>query len=211
LQFSFGSNTGVINRLHFTYSGGAPSSSQCSTIAAAIVLSAKTHTQTLTAVDRSLNNAVVTDLTSPSAGQGAGGVPWTGTFSPLALAAGTAMLFTGTIGRRYRGGKPRTYSWMGTAADLDPVSGEWRASESAAFLSAWTGFISGCTAITVGATSIVGPASVSYYEGFTNVAYGTPTKYRRVPTLRSAPVIDPILTYSMNPKPTNQRRRNRGL
>jgi len=155
-----------------------------------------------------LNEIVITDLTTPSSGQGthSGATPGTrvGSFLP----AGCATLLNFAIARRYRGGKPRLYLPYGTASDLT-TSSAWSTGYQAGITASWTTWQSDTLAAAPSGTTITSQVNVSYYEGFTNEAYGTPTKYRRVPTLRvGGPLIDSITGYSTNGRPASQRRRN---
>jgi hypothetical protein len=112
------------------------------------------------------------------------------------------------INRRYRGGRPRGYWPLGSQSDWANNQG-WGSS----FLSAAGGglgaFVTGIVGLSAGSTTLLDHVNISYYNGFTNVSYGTPTKYRRVPTPRTVPVIDSISSIVLSSKFGSVRRRIR--
>jgi hypothetical protein len=149
----------------------------------------------------------VTDLASTSGAFGVDTTNVNGTEAGSALPAGTAYLINFKIARKYRGGKPRCYLPLGVAADL-ATRANWLSTNITNTTTHFTAFIAGFVGQVAGTTTISGHVNVSYYSGFTNVAYGSPTKYRRVPTLRATPLVDAITSYAVQPSPASQRRRN---
>jgi hypothetical protein len=201
------SDPGAMTVHYFRYTGGPPNAGNCSTMAASAVSNAHDAFNGLMPGALGMSHALVTDLTSDTSAQGEGGTPWAGTDGGGLLAPGTAVLVNHSIGRRYRGGKPRTYlpsvtsgvvgsDGLFTTTFVDNISTAW-----GSFVAAMLTDGAGCAL-----TAIV---NVSYFKGFTNVPYGDPTKYRRVPTPRASPVIDVITAHTVSRIVASQRRRNR--
>jgi hypothetical protein len=193
---------------HYKYTGGPPSAADCNLMAANFVSNASSAFQTLCATTIGVHAATVTDLTSGSHAQGAGGTPWVGTSGTGPLAPGSAVVCQHLIDRRYRGGKPRSYFPLGIHTDL-ASTGLW----AAAFitnvdtqLGIW---ISGALASGVGCT-IANLVNVSYY-GPPNIVITNPVTHRvrNASTPRVPPIVD-VIRGSIAKLPVgSQRRRNR--
>lgn len=208
LLWGIGSDVNALTRLHWTYSGSAPAAADCIYFATQIDSVAAAQFASLLHPANEVRGCIVRDLSSTSGKEGDYFAATPGTRSGGALSAGTAFLLDLQIGRRYRGGKPRAYLPFGTSTDLLSPSA-WQSSFVTGVTSAWNTFVSTCGSLTHGSTTLTGLCSVSYYQGFTNVPYGNPTKYRRVPTVRpGGPVVDAIIGTSASTKPSSQRRRN---
>lgn len=154
-----------------------------------------------------LTEVVCTDLSSSSGFQGVNTTPQTGTRGGVLLPGGTCVLINYHMTRRYRGGKPRNYLPYLDASDLNGAQ-VWNSTPLGLLLAAWVAFIGDVEGTTYSTATIGGQCNVSYYAGFTNVPYGSPTKYRRTPTVRVTPVVDAVVATSANPAPASQRRRN---
>lgn len=197
----------ALTRLFLRYAGGPPSSAQCATMGASIVAGGSTAFSSLTVTTVGMSSCEVTDLTSPTSGQGAGGAQWSGADATNRLSPGACALFSHSIARRYRGGKPRHYLPIGDSSFV-ASTGLWTSSAVTGFNSAWSTWVTAILGSGAGC-SITNLVNVSYYQGFTNVPYGSPTKYRRVPTPRDVPVVDNITATVCKANIGSQRRRNR--
>lgn len=194
--------------LYFTYTGGAPSAANCSSTASGIVSAAETHFQSLTATTVvGMDEAMITDLSSATGGQGTGGTPWVGSRSGSPLPPATAVLVNHQINRRYRGGKPRSYLPLGTSADT-ASTGEWSSGFVSSVDTAWGAFISDVLALSAG-ISFTQFSNVSYYSGFTVVTNPTTGRARNVAKVRTVPIVDHVVSHTTNIKISSQRRRNR--
>lgn len=210
VQLTWGTGNSKVNltNLHFAYTAGPPTAANCATMAASVVSAAATNLTSLMASAASMGEATVTDLATTSGHQGTGGSPFSGSRSGADTAASTCLVMQYDIARRYRGGKPKSFLPLGTATDITTAR-QWVSSFTSAALTGWNNFITAVVAAGAGCT-ITNQVNVSYFSGFTNVPYGSPTKYRRVPTLRSGgPVTDAIISTVASPIPGSQRRRNR--
>lgn len=207
LIWDVGSDLNVQCVTHWEYSGGPPTGADCTTLAGLIRSSMNTNGTTLLNNSFFFSGVDVLDLNSSSGASGIHISNFAGTRSGVDLTGGTAVLVNHAISRRYRGGKPKSFLPWGVAGDLlTPQT--WTTGLVSAADTAWANFVTGVIGSVGGSTTIASHVNVSYFQGFTNVPYGSPTKYRRVPTLRSGgPVVDVITSSSINNRPSSQRRR----
>jgi len=193
---------------HWRYTGSQPSASDDVAIAAEIVAEGDSAFGGLCNAHVGMNTCTVTDLTSDTAPEGTGGTPWLGTRTGGQLSPGTAVVVRHAIGRRYRGGHPRSYLPLGTSTDLQ-TSGLWTTAFQSAVDSAWGTFnsvvVGAINSITAGAELV----NVSYYKGFTVVTSPTTGRARNVPTVRATPVVDTVTGHTVALNIGSQRRRNR--
>ena len=103
----------------------------------------------------------------------------------------TSVLVNYHIGRRYRGGKPRVYLPLGGGNSLSD-GGHWQDVFVSQVQSQFTSFVNGVTSGAAGTIATDGLYNVSYYSG---------------KELRPTPVIDQVLSWSVNKIPGSQRRR----
>lgn len=209
LRWILGTTDHAQTRLWVACSGTPLSSGAVSTWASAISSAAVSDLVPYLNDSNSLDEIEITDMSSALGVRVVLPVGHAGVVTSSPLPAGVAVNVQYQISRRYRGGKPRSYLPLFSAADLLNPN-EWSPTSRSNLVSAYGAFLAHVISdapASVGASHL---ANVSYYEGFTNEAYGTPVKYRRVPTLRAAgPVVDPILSWTIDSRPSSQRRRNR--
>lgn len=206
-QFSVGADALVQSRMHFAYTGTAPTSATCATIATDIYGEAVTDLLPLLAEENDLTGVTVTDLTTPSSGFGEHIASNAGTRGSFPLPAEVAVLMNIAIGRRYRGGKPRVYWPFGINTDVLTPSA-WSTAALADFLSGIATYIDFIIALSVSGTAFGSLVNISYYEGFTSVTNPITGRTRDVPKVRSVAIAPDVFTgISINPKPGSQRRR----
>src|SRR5215469_2928976 len=109
LTWTVGSDTDVVCRAYYQYSGAAPTSAQLATLAGHLESNYATNLAPLADVDTTLTNTELIDLTSPTSGVGNFASSVVGTRSGGILSAQAAAMLNFKIARRYRGGKPRVY------------------------------------------------------------------------------------------------------
>jgi hypothetical protein len=113
------------------------------------------------------------------------------------------------IGRRYRGGKPRSYFPWGTVADL-----QGRQNWTAGFLTNVNTNLATAFAAMIGAnagsTVVTAHVNVSYYLGSKVVIDPITGRAHNVSIARDVPVVDTIDSFKTSPTVASQRRRNRG-
>lgn len=201
-------DTDVLVIWHWAYTGGPPTDTDCANLADDIAGYYATDMLGLLNGNITFTGIDVTDLSGPSAGFGTVTVSHAGTRSGGDLAAGTAMLVSMPIARRYRGGKPRSYWPWGVSGDLVDQN-TWDStiiSAAESLLATYTGQFPGTSQ---GSTVLSDHVSVSYYEGFTSVLNPITGRTRDVPKVRTGAIpVDPILAYTPSVKVSSQRRRN---
>jgi hypothetical protein len=208
LKQSYQSDLDVLSRYYMAFSGASPTVAGLTAMATTLSTNWGTVWAGYAGVEVFLNEVIVTDLTSATSAQGLYTANVEGTRTGGPLAAATASMMNFTVARRYRGGKPRVYLPYGTATDLATASA-WTSGFVTGMNSSWTTWITDTIAAAPSGTTISGQVNVSYFAGFTNVAYGSPTKYRRVPTPRvGGPLVDIVTGHALNTRPASQRRRN---
>jgi hypothetical protein len=193
------------SRFFLSYTGGAPSAGDLNTLAGDVGSAWGTHIAPRVPNTESLESVTITDLSSDTGAVGVSTTAVAGTNSGFPLIASAAALVNHQVDRRYRGGRPRTYVRAGTQTDTTSRN-EWGETFIGEMLTAWEGFISeilGETGVGITLTNIV---NVSWYKG--NTVFTTPTgRARNIPTLRTTPVVDPIVASSVATKIGSQRRR----
>jgi hypothetical protein len=206
-KFTTGTDIDVLNRIFVEYSGTAPTNTQLNTFCGVMHTAWDTNLRGLTPSSDVLVLKTAVDLSSPTAAIGEDNTTDTGNRTGTALTAAECLVVSHEVQRRYRGGHPRTYWHWGVAADLSntntwsntftgAVAGDWASAIVAVLAGGWSG------------AGTLTHVNVSYYKGFTLVTSPTTGRGRNVPTLRAAPVVDPITSYVIRPYVGSQRRRN---
>jgi hypothetical protein len=150
------------NVLHFLYSGTAPTSAVCSTIAGNIAAEWNTHMGPECPSPTSLTEVTVTDLTSPTSGGGLWVGANTGSRGDDSIPANAAGLVTYPVTTyRYRGGHPRSYLYVGGNADLEGA-GKWSSAFTLEYVTHWQAFLNGCLASGASGTVISELVAVRY-------------------------------------------------
>jgi hypothetical protein len=174
------------NVLHFQYGGTAPSNAACATIAANIATAWDAHVASLCPSPTTLQFVTVTDLTSPTAGEGEAGALHAGTRGDDSIPANAAVLVNYPSELRYKGGHPRTYLYVLGNADLQGAT-NWSTAATAEVQSHWQAFLTACLAAGTGGTTISGFCSVRYRGKFLPNA-GPPHFYLDTPLVNPIPI-----------------------
>lgn len=187
------------NILHFQYSGSAPSDTTCNTIAGEISSLWASHMSAEQPSPVVQNVVEVIDLTSATAGTGANETSNAGTRGDDEIPANAAYLVNYPIGRRYRGGHPRSYLIVGGNADFLDAA-HWSTAFTAEVMTHWSAFLGGIVGYSSGGCTISSMVNVSYYSKEIN-----PTP----PYLRTTPLVDTINLSTMygSQQMASQRRR----
>jgi hypothetical protein len=195
-------------RFHATYSGSAPIAANLTAAAGSVLDVVNTEWMTLCHLSWTSGEVVCTDLTSETSPEGTASSPTAGSLGGGRLVGSTSLVVSRETGRRYRGGHSRVYLPFGDVTKLssdaawDPA---FVATAEGAYIDAEDAFATGAWTGAGAITSVM----ASFYSGFTNVPYGVPTKYRRVPTGRATAVFFPVLNYVGKVAVGSQRRRIR--
>lgn len=177
--------------LHFLYTGGHPSTSDCQGIAATIQAGAVTQFKPLMHPVNKVGLVTVLDIDSNTGSEGTAGTTTAGTKTGNSNPASAAVVMNHSIARRYRGGKPRSYAPFGTDVDQN-TTGTWTTTLVGNANTAWSNFITDCLAATSGSTVVAQYISVSYFSGGSQ---------------RVTPVKDPIVQTLGRIRIGSQRRR----
>jgi hypothetical protein len=207
LPFKLTTDPNALSRFFVQYSGTAPTPIQLQTFCDAVATSEATEFGPLMSGLYTMEPVTAEDLSSPSAAVASGTISNAGSRAGGAIAPGTALMIQFLIARRYRGGKPKIFLPLGVTTDIT-AGGVW----AGAFLtSAGTGWAAFETAIAAAGWTGAGTlqqVNVSYYQGFTVVTNPVTHRSRNVPTLRGAPVVDPVFSIGVEQGLASQRRRN---
>ena len=142
-------------------------------------------------VNWSLVSTTVMDLGPTPDLPGVDAVAVAGTLAGTPITAETCMLITMQIGRRYRGGHPRMYLPLGGAASILDQT-HWTTTFQSTIQTKWAAFYNAVIAGGAGTPTLDYQANVSYYSG---------------KVLRTTPVIDKVLGWTIQQVPGSQRRR----
>lgn len=203
---TFGGNTRVLDHFFLQYSG-ALSIADLTTILNTVSSSWNTNIVGILQNVHTLTGVRGTDLTSATSPQVQIAASRVGTGTGPSTPSGTAMVIRFKVNRRYRGGHPRFYlSGLANGGLATPET--WIAANLATVQTDWSNFISGCIASPPAAVGTLAHVNVSYFQGFTNKTFPS-GRTRPVPNLRpGGPVVDLVVSYSVNPNVASQRRRN---
>lgn len=145
--------------------------------------------------DLVMDSVELTDLSSSSGATYSTVPSFTGTNTGSGISANNAVCVQHTIQRRYRGGHPRTYMMVGAAGDLATASiRDWQPSFLTNIQNGWNSYNALFPYNTAGGTWT--RCSVSYYETIAGVR-----------TVRTTPLVDPILVDIAKSRVCSQRRR----
>lgn len=207
LLWTLGSDTDASTRLYWLYSGTPPTNATCVSLSSNINGIVSTNLAALFPSATVYRGCEVTDLTSSTAGTGITSVTTPGTRSGGILPAGVNMLVNYSLGRRYRGGKPRSYYPFGVSTDVTTEQ-TWTSAFITATTTALTNFNTAMNVLTVTGCSLTRQVNISYYQGFTAVENTVTGRWRNVPKQRTTPLTDSITSFTANQKFGSQRRRN---
>lgn len=208
LLFTIGTKANQGIRYYLAWSGTAPTPEMLDTYGGDIVtaFSGAGRPQSVMNEQNELTGVILEDLTSDEAAVGEVGATVSGSVDSAALSADACVVQSLDISRRYRGGHPRTYWPLGSAADL--VSNQaWSTTAVASFAAAIGAFATATQGITISGTNIGSQLNISYYQGFTPVLNPITGRYRNVPKLRVTPAVDDISSFRIESYVGSQRRR----
>jgi hypothetical protein len=206
IEWTVGTDAAAMDRIFIAYSGGPPTSANCVTLAGLLYIIFAAELAIYTNANNALTGVRVTDLASSTGGQGEHLQTTVGSIGPDDLGANSTALASMRIGRRYRGGKPRSYFPLGGASVMQTPQ-TWTSAFQVNVQAALNAIIADIAVTTAGTTVLTHLVNVSYYHGFTVVTNPITGRARNVPTLRPAPIVDPVLSWVMELKLASQRRR----
>lgn len=202
-----GNDLRAISRVYFQYTGAAPTAAQLNILAGAADTAWTGNMAPIYLAGNTHLGHVIEDLTSATSAVGSSTAATAGTRAGSAMAAGTALVVSFAISRRYRGGHPRMYLAAGGSGDLSTRQ-TWGGAFLAAANAAAQGYLDAIAAAVWAGGGVLGQVNVSYYQGFTPFRYPS-GRYRNIPNLRvGGPIVDAVNSVSASPKVGSQRRRN---
>jgi hypothetical protein len=207
MTYAIGDDNDAMNIMHFLYSGTAPASSDCAALAGVVRAAFNTDLKAYVHAGTTLNQVTMLDLASSTGKSGIDTTAVTGTEGGAGLTASVAALINFGIAQRYRGGKPRIYFPGFTTSDTATL-GHWSPTSVSNLSAAFATFIAAIIGANSGGTTITEHVAVSYYHGYNPPTVAANNRAKNHPALRAGgPVTYQITSWSVNPKPGNQRRR----
>lgn len=208
LAWDVGTDANALTILHWIYAGLPPTGTQVTTWCTNFNALTAAEWPIVLGADTTYLGVAMTDLTSPTSAEGFAGTSVVGTRTGAFLGAGSALLVHYPIGRRYRGGKPRSYLPWGTADDLT-TRNTFGTGSMATFNTTWAAILNAVPAAgPVGTAALVSQVNLSYYGPPNRIITGSTGRVRTVSTVRTTPIVDLISGFSMSAKVASQRRRN---
>jgi hypothetical protein len=210
IKHTLGDDFDVLDRVYLTYAGDPPTNADLNAFCTTAVTTWSNFLAPMAHPNVILTEMLAQDLSSDIGAIGSDAAHVLGTRSGGALPAEVVSLINFQIARRYRGGKPRIYLPYGTDGDvLNPQS--WTSAFVTALTTAWSSFMSTTVASVWSGGGPMTQTSVSYYLGSTELTTGTPPYVRghTIPTKRGTPTTYLVTSFTVNPIPASQRRRER--
>lgn len=208
LEWSDPAEALIVSRFFWKYSGGPPANADALAIATSIYNEAVTEFIPLLNPGLNLIGCRVTDLGSSTGADATYAHTTAGSRGGALVPANVCVLVNHLIGRRYRGGKPRSYLPFGSTSDFAVGNNQaWATSFLTSVQSAYNTWVTAVNTYTSGTTSMVNPCNVSYYEGFTSVQNPVTLRWRNVPKQRAIPLVDTVNSSAFPSRIASQRRR----
>lgn len=192
--------------LYLSYSGTAPSNTDCDNFATAVHNAFQANLAPLMTSNYTQDQVTIEDLSSSTASVGVDSTPILGGLGGLQVAANVATQITFDIARRYRGGKPKVFLPLGTATEMNDAQ-TWGAIYNGLVQAAWAAFIAAVEAAGWSGAGTIAHVAVSYYQGNLPVENPITHRWRNIPTLRGTPLIDAVVGYFVPTRIASQRRR----
>ena len=194
-------------RIFTHYSGTAPTSAQLKTFCDAVSSAWLSNITPLQSAVWTQFPIQCEDLSTATGAVAQGTTSNPGVRSGHSLPASNSLMVQFLIARRYRGGKPKIFLPVGVAEDL-ATGPTWSTSFLTATSTGFQAFIAAVNAAGWAAAGTLTHVNVSYFQGFTSVQNPVTHRWRNVPTVRGAVVVDPITAYGVEVGIASQRRRN---
>jgi len=185
------------NVLHWGYTGAAPTSADLTAFAAALLGAWATEIMPLADNQCTVTGVTAVDLSSAlgAAGETLGSTD--GSRGAGSTPASTCVLVSKSIGRRYRGGHPRSYLNCGVVTDMtNPFT--WSTTLTGLVFSAYNAVRTALNGLVETGTTLATEVIVSYIDKLLNPV---------APFRRAAPLVLPAGAITVSPLIATQRRR----
>jgi len=206
-KHNLGDGTPAISRFFERYSGTAPTNAQLNTFCGAVSTAWGTDLKSLGDTGMGLVEVDAIDLSSSTGAVGIDTTVTSGTRGSTVIGAGTCLVVSYRIARRFRGGHARGYWPFGIQTDLNDRN-TWKSTFTNAADTGFNAFFTAVAAAGWAAAGTLDHVSVSYYSGFTIVTNPITGRARNVPTLRGTPLVDAVASIKSQPQIGSQRRRD---
>lgn len=193
------------SRFYLSYTGGAPSGADCTTLASDIAAAWESNIATLVNSGDTLTEIDVLDIATNSGLSGQWDGSHVGTSDGAPLPAQVAMNVEYDIARRYRGGKPRMFL-PAPGDEAVATAGTWTSGVITDTNAGMAAFFAAIEALDVGSMGTLTHVNLSYYQGFTNVTNSS-GRTRAAPKYRAAALLDTVVGYAAKLEMGSQRRR----
>lgn len=203
----FGGDSDVVTRHYIHYAGTAPTAAQLNTFAASVATAWATDVKALAETSFTLQTVACEDLTSSTAAVGSAISGVAGTNAGGNLPAEACVVVSYAVARRYRGGHPRGYWAIGAQSNI-AANLEWDPTWLATVSTDLAAYFTAVEAAGWAAAGTLTQVNVSYYAGFTAIRNPITGRYRNVPNLRGAPVVDTVTAITPRARVGSQRRRS---
>lgn len=203
---TLGGDAAARDRIFFSYTGTV-SVADLTTLATTVGTAWGTNISQFQTLVCNLVNVQATDLNTSTGAQVIVAAGKLGTNTNQGMAGGAAVVVKFKIARRYRGGHPRFYLGGAPATNLTTEQ-TWSAAFTSGLSTSFAAFVTAIQTSPPAAIGTLAHVNVSYFQGFSVITNPATRRARNVPTLRGTPVVDPVLGYTVNPRPASQRRRN---
>ena len=202
-----GFNTAIGSRIFYSYTdASAPSIADLNTLCTNVRTAWNTNLAGMLTSDGVLEAVIADDLASAAGNQGANRTTAAGTRAGHYFDQMQAVVINFRIGTRYRGGKPKVFLPFGIVTDAE--SGNlWTSAFQSALNTAWGNFTTALNGLVAGGITLGTQQAVSYFKGAQNNTSTSKWARRNVPAPRGTPVVSSVLSYSVSPIVSNQRRR----
>jgi hypothetical protein len=162
-----GAGSGEIwqNIFYYQYSGNPPTVPSMQTLCNGILSQFDGQFMSLIHPDTSITGVVGVDLNSLNGVEGANSATSVGTAAGGPLPLNTAMLVSHPVAARWKGGHFRTYLAIGTDTNLQDQM-HWTTAFTNSAQTQVNAFLSGCTGLTAGGTTLTAHVGVRYHGKF---------------------------------------------
>ena len=207
VNFTVGTDAAALVRAYWSYTGGVPTPGDMAAFAGQLYSAYSGPGVALYHTDTTLDLVQCVDLSSSTGSTGEAAGPLVGTRAGESLGADVCALMNFSIGRRYRGGKPRMYLPYGVADDL-LTRQTWTSGAISDFGGGYADTWLTLDGYSSGAITLGRQVNVSYYGPPNRIITGSTGRVRTVSTARAVPIVDVVTSVAANNHLGSQRRRN---